>query len=114
MLQVGVHDRDIAGLAREHALEASAGEAAAADAADAAHAAVGLADGAGGGGGAIGRIIVDENDFPIARGEHVGEPLDQERNVGPLVEGRHDDGEFRRRTQRRELFGACRRNRRNC
>ena len=82
MLQVGVHHRDVASLARQHALEASSGEAAPADAADAAYAAVGFADGACDGGGAVWRIVVDENDLPVAGCEQPREPLDQDRDVG--------------------------------
>ena len=69
MLKVGVHHRDIAGLAREHAFEARSGETAAADAADAAYATVGFADGARGGGRAVRRIVIDEDNFPLTGGE---------------------------------------------
>ena len=69
MLQVGIHDRDVARLARQHALEAGAGETAAADAANAAHPAVSFADGARGRGGAVGGIVVDEDDLPVAGDE---------------------------------------------
>ena len=82
VLQVGVHHRDVAGLARQHALDAGAGEAAPADAADAADAAVALADRARGRGGAVRRVVVDEDDFPVARRRACAEPLDQERNIG--------------------------------
>ena len=102
MLKVGVHHRDVAGLARQHAFEASSGEAAPADAADAAYAAVVFADGARGGGGAVRRIVVDENNLPVAGREKPRQPLDQDRNIGVLVEGRHDDGEFGRRAHGRD------------
>ena len=69
MLEVGVHHRDIAGLAREHAFEARSGETAAADAANAAYATVGFADGARGGSRTVRRIVVDEDNFPVTGGE---------------------------------------------
>ena len=69
MLQVGIHDRDVARLARQHAFETRAGKTAAADAANAAHPAVGFADGARGCSGAVGRIVVDEHDLPVAGDE---------------------------------------------
>ena len=100
MLQVGIHDRDVARLARQHAFEARAGKAAPADPANATHAAIAFADAARGRGGSVGRIVVHEQHFPIASGENSGEPLDQDRNVGAFVEGRHDDAEFRCRAQR--------------
>ena len=82
MLQVGVHDGEIAGLARQHAFETGAGEAAAADAAHAAHPAVGFAERACDRRRSVGRIIVDEQHFPFAAGENMRQPLDQDRNVG--------------------------------
>ena len=97
VLQIGVHDRDIARLACQHAFEAGAGEAAAADAAHAADAAVGLAERARDGRGAVRRVIVNEQHLPFAAGQHMREPLDQNRDVGALVVGRHHDAEFRRR-----------------
>ncbi len=96
VLQVGIHDRDIARLARQHAFETGAGEAAPADPADAADPAVGFADGARRRRRAVGRIVVDEQHFPFAIGEHALKPLDQDRNIGALIERRHDDAELRR------------------
>ena len=97
MLQIGIHDREIAGLARQHAFEAGAGEAAAADAAHAAHPPVGLAERARHRSRAVRRIIVDEQHLPVAAGQNMREPLDQYRDVGALVVGRHDDAELGRR-----------------
>ena len=111
MLQVGVHDRQVTRLAREHPLEAGAGETAAADAANAAHAAVGFADRARGRRAPVRRIIVDEYHLPIVAGENAAEPRDQDRNVGFLVEGRHDDREFRRRLYHGALVRARKRGR---
>ena len=112
MLQVGVHDRQVARLAREHPLEAGAGETAAADAANAAHAAVGFADRARGRRAPVRRIVVDEYHLPIVAGENAAEPRDQDRNVGLFVEGRHDDREFRRRPYHPALVRARKRGRR--
>ena len=104
MLQVGVHHGDVARLARQHALDAGAGEPAPADAADAAHAAVGRADRARGRRGAVGRVVVDEDDFPVDAGKRARELLHQQRNVVALLERRNDDAQFGRRTRR---AGAC-------
>ena len=96
MLKVGVHHGHVAGLARQHALEASARQAAPAYAADAADAAIVRADGARGRGRAVRRVVVDENNLPVARRQKLRQPLDQKWNIGLFVEGRNDDGELRR------------------
>ena len=109
MLQVRVHDRDVTRLAREHALEASAGEAAPADTANAAHAAVAFA------GPRAPRpfrpaIVVDEQHFPVAAGETCASRSTRIGMLAAFVEGRHDDAEFRRRQaplgRGRKLVGA--------
>src|SRR5262249_19947427 len=87
---------NVARRARQHALEASACKAAPADAADAAHAAVVRPDSARGGGRAVRRIIIDENDLPVAGRQKLRKPLDQERDIGFFIEGPNHDGQFRR------------------
>ena len=72
---------------------------------------VGLAERARHGGGAVGRIIVDEQHLPVAAGENMREPLDQDRDIGALVEGRHDDAEFGRRPNGRDRRAGRRRGR---
>ena len=96
MLQVGVHDRQVTRLAREHPLEAGAGETAAADSGESAQRDCRLRRSARDRRGLVRRIIVDEYHLPIVAGENAAEPRDQDRNVGFFVEGRHDDREFRR------------------
>ncbi len=113
VLQVGVHDGEIARLAAEHAFEAGAGKAAAADAAYAAHAAIGFADRTRHRSGAVGRAVVDEDDFPVAAVKNLAQPLDQDRNVGPLVERRHHDAKLWCRLRRQRGPGA-RQNGRGC
>ena len=50
--------------------------------------------------GAVGRIVVDEDDFPVDAGERARELLDQQRNVVALLEGRNDDAQLGRGTRR--------------
>src|SRR5271169_266414 len=49
------------------------------------------------GSAAVGRIVVDENDLPVAGREYAGEPTYHDRNIRSPVEDRHDRGELRRR-----------------
>ncbi len=97
MLQVGVERGDVTRLARQHALEQGAGKTAAADAPDAANAAVGFADGTGDGCRSIGRVVVDKNDFPINSDQEGAATVRRESGCSPAVQGRDDDGNFRRR-----------------
>ena len=115
MLKVGVHHGHVAGLARQHALEAGAGEAAPADAADAADAAIARADGARGRGRAVRRVVVDENNLPVARpSRSCASRSTRSRNIGLFVEGRNDDGEFRRGPHGGARVRARKRGRRAC
>ena len=97
VLHVGIEHGDVAGLARHHALDAGAGEAAPADPADTADAAVGGAERAHDRGGSVRRVVVDEDDLPRHVVEGALEQFDHERHVVVLVVGRHDDAELRRR-----------------
>ena len=108
MLKVGVHHGDVACLARQHALDAGAREAAPANAAHAAHARIAFADLAGDRSGAVGRIVVDEHDLPIDTVKSVRKFLDQQRNVVVLLEGRDHDRQFGRAPRCRKL-PLCRR-----
>ena len=107
VLQIGIHHGDVARLARQHALDAGAGEPAPPDAADAAHARVGRADRARGRRGAVGRVVVDEHDFPFDAGERARELLHQQRNVVALLERRNDDAQLGRRARRACWLGGA-------
>src|SRR5262249_19746837 len=75
-------------------------EAAPADAADAADPRVALAQRPHRRRGAIGRVVVDEDDLPVDAVEPALQPRDQQRNIGPLVEGGNHDGELGGRASR--------------
>ena len=46
-------------------------------------------------GGAVGRIVIDEDGFPVDALEQLIQPFDQRADIVALVEGRDDDRELR-------------------
>ena len=114
MLEVGIHYCNVAGLTREYSLQACSREAATANAPDAAHPAIGFADDARHCGSSVGRIVVDENDLPIAVHGKVREALEEDCNIGPLVERRHDNAELRSGVHRRDCIPGRARRRQTC
>src|SRR5438552_3731330 len=44
---------------------------------------------------AVRRVVVDEHNLPIDALQGAVEPLDQDVDIVALVEGRHDDAQFR-------------------
>lgn len=95
VLEVGVDHGGERRAGGQDALDARARQAAAADAADAAHAAVLLRQRPHHVGGAVGRIVVDEHDFPGNVDKRRLQPPVQHRDVVALVESRDDDRQFR-------------------
>src|SRR5262249_37581943 len=93
-----------------HSFQAGAGKASPADAADATHAAVRLTDRAGHGGSAVRRIVIDNHQLPIAAGKSTPEPLNENWNIGPFIERRHNDAELRSGPKR---LGRLRRERKD-
>jgi len=93
VLQIGIHDRDELSLARQRALEESAGETATADAPDAANARVALTELLGDGGGGIGRVVIDENELPGEPHQGQRDALYEHAYVGRFIEGGKNDGQ---------------------
>src|SRR5262249_20819674 len=101
-------DSDIASLVAEHSLNARAGKTPSADAANAAYTAVGFANGAYQGGGVIWGIVIDEYDLPIARNKNITEPLNQNRNIRPLIISWDNEAKLRRWPQCKSRYRCSR------
>ncbi len=109
MLQIAIHHGHERRAGRENALDAGPGQAPARDTPEAAYPSVRGAQRLGGGGGAVRRIVVDDDDFPLCVGQGAGDPLHQLGDIAGLVEGRDDDGQFRRGTEIGSGLGLWRR-----
>ena len=92
MLQVGIDDGDIGCAAGENSFDAGGGKAAPADALETTHARVLFSEGADSLGRAVGRIVIDKDDFPRRSSERDCDPAYQFVDVVVLVESRHDNG----------------------
>ncbi len=106
MLQVGVDHGDIRRARRQNALDAGAGQSAAPDPPDTAHPAIVPRQRADHVPGAVGRIVVDEDDFPGHARERRLQPPVQLGDVVALVEGGNDDRKLRRNSALRRAFGG--------
>ena len=101
VLQVPVHDGDEGRGAGHGALDHRAGQAASAHPVQALDPRVLDGDGLDLGRGAVGRVVVDEDDFPDDVGQHRLQLGDQLGDIGPLVEG----GDHHRQLQARVRLG---------
>ena len=95
VLAVAIHDAEQVALGRQHALDACLGEAAIGDPQHQPHAVVGARHGAHDVCGAVGRIVVDEQDFPVETGECCLGPLHERSDVPGFVIGGNDDRDVR-------------------
>ena len=96
MLQIGVDDGDVGRARGLDAFDHRGRQAAPADAVDAAHARIAPGERLHRLGGAVGRIVIDIDDFPGDAREATAEALDHRLDVLALVEARHDDGKLDR------------------
>jgi hypothetical protein len=97
VLQIAVDDRNVVGAGRKPALDDRAGEAVAVDAAKAAHPRIGFRDVLRDLPGEVGRIVVDDDEFPVEPHERGLELFEQGRDVLRLPVGWRDHGQRRRR-----------------
>ena len=91
MLQIGVHDSEIRGAAREHAFDHRSREPAPTDTLDTSDVSIGLGQFANLGGRAVGRIVINIDDLPFDPVEGGVETLDQWLDIVELIEARHHD-----------------------
>ena len=91
VLAVAVHDAEQIALGRQHALDARLGEAAIGNPQHQPHAVVAARHGAHDVGCAVGRIVVDEQDFPVETGERRLGPLHERSDVPGFIVGGNDD-----------------------
>ena len=107
MLQVGVDHRHERRGAGQGALDHRASEPAATDPAQALDPRLGERQRLHRLGGAVGEIVVDDDDAPVAARQRLGDPGDLRADVVPFVERRDDDGDRARlRATRRRVREA--------
>ena len=106
VLQVGVDHGGAGRAGRQDTLDTGAGQAAASDPPDTANAAILPREIAHHLPGAVGRIVIDKDDFPGDARERSFQPPQQRGDIITLIEGRDDDRELRRTAGLQRDFGA--------
>jgi hypothetical protein len=94
MLQVRIHDGYIPGTAGKDALDAGRGQTTSSYSLDAADSGVGLINLAQFVCRAIWRVVIDEDDLPVAPRHGLRDNTNQLVDVAALIERRYDDGQF--------------------
>ena len=105
VLKIRVDYRYVRCLGAGRALDAGGGRPAAADAPDAADVFAAFADLMHDFAGAVGRVVVDENCFPMNAGQSSIETVGEERDVLGFVECRDDHGQLWRNTGNDRFHG---------
>lgn len=94
VLKIGVHHGNTGGGSGENSFDAGGGETAAADTTEQTNAAIFKGVRGDEVRSAVGRIVIDEDDFPIETFESGGNAGDDFGDVLPFIEGGEDDGDI--------------------